>query len=40
MRFINGPALKSFTVDGIPEMAMEKSSDHVSIGASTVSPSG
>ena len=37
---MNGPALKSLTVDGIPAIAMEKSSDHVSMGESTVIPSG
>ena len=31
-----GPALKSLTVDGIPAIAMEKSSDHVSMGERTV----
>ena len=37
---MKGPALKSLTVDGIPAIAMEKSSDHVSMGERTVIPSG
>ena len=37
---MNGPALKSLTVEGIPAMAIEKSSDQVSMGYRTVIPSG
>ena len=37
---MKGPALKSLTVEGIPAIAMEKSSDQVSMGYRTVIPSG